>query len=89
MPTLYVKRRLSRALPRGCCVVNVSALLKELILHACELPGLNKTIKRQAHLMHMIIDQLDAIQTVPLQLPNPSDPRALRVARASPETRAS
>jgi hypothetical protein len=50
MPTLYFKRRLSRALPRGCCVVNVSALLKELILHACELPGLNQTIKRQAHL---------------------------------------
>lgn len=28
----------------------------------------------------MIINQLKAIQMVPLQLPNPSDPRALRIA---------
>src|SRR5882724_13082018 len=35
MRTLYLKPRLAGTLPRGCCVVQVSALLKELILHAC------------------------------------------------------
>src|SRR6516225_5208061 len=35
MRTLYLKPRLARGLPRSCCVVNVSPLLKELILHAC------------------------------------------------------
>jgi AraC-like DNA-binding protein/quercetin dioxygenase-like cupin family protein len=80
MRTLYLKPRLARTLPRDCCVVNVSPLLKELILHACTFAALKKTIKRQNHLIDVIIDQLEAIQTIPLQLPNPSDPRALRVA---------
>jgi AraC-like DNA-binding protein len=80
MRTLYLTSRLARVLPRGCCVVNVSPLLKELILHACARASLTKTTKWQSHLIDVIIDQLDAVQMVPLQLPNPSDPRALRVA---------
>src|ERR1700721_4293933 len=35
MRTLYLKPRLAKTLPRDCCVVNVSPLLKELVLHAC------------------------------------------------------
>src|SRR6185437_16723771 len=35
MRTLYLKPRLARSLPRDCCVINVSTLLKELILYAC------------------------------------------------------
>lgn len=80
MRTLYLMPRLARTLPRDCCVVNVSPLLKELILHACTFAALKKTIKWQGHLICVIIDQLQAIPMVPLQLPNPSDPRALRVA---------
>jgi AraC-like DNA-binding protein len=80
MRTLYLRPRLARALPRDCCVVNVSPLLKELILHACSLAALKKSIHWQRHLIDAIVDQLKAIQMVPLQLPNLSDPRALRVA---------
>jgi AraC-like DNA-binding protein len=58
----------------------VSPLLKELILHACSLAALKKSIQWQRHLIDAIVDQLKAIQMVPLQLPNLSDPRALRVA---------
>ena len=82
MRTLYLRLRLARTLPRDCCVVNVSPLLKELILQACNFPALKKTIKLHGHLIHMILDQLEAIQTVPLQLPTPSDPRAIRIAAA-------
>jgi AraC-like DNA-binding protein len=81
MRTLYLKPRLARTLPRGCCVVQVSALLKELILHACTLTALNKTIPWQGHLIQVIVSQLKTIQVVPLQLPNPADPRALRVVK--------
>jgi AraC-like DNA-binding protein len=80
MRTLYLRPRLAKALPRSCCVVNVSALLRELILHACILAALNGKNERQRHLIALILDQLETIQTVSLQLPNPSDPRALRVA---------
>jgi AraC-like DNA-binding protein len=82
MRTLYLKPRLARAMPRDCCVVNVLPLLKELILHACAFSALKKTIPWQRHLIEVIIDQLESIQMVPLQLPNPSDPRALRIAEA-------
>ncbi|MGA8028186.1 MAG: helix-turn-helix transcriptional regulator [Bryobacteraceae bacterium] len=80
MRTLYLKPRLASALPRGCCVVNVPPLLNELILHACKSAGLKKSVPWQHHLIDVILDQLRAIQMVPLQLPNLSDPRALRVA---------
>ena len=81
MRTLYLKPRLSGAMPRACCVVHVSALLKELILHACVLTALDLKIPVQQHLIHVIVNQLEAIRVVPLRLPNPSDPRALRVSR--------
>jgi AraC-like DNA-binding protein len=58
----------------------VPPLLKELILNTCTSGALKRTIKWQGHLICVIIDQLEAIQMVPLQLPSPSDPRALRVA---------
>jgi AraC-like DNA-binding protein/quercetin dioxygenase-like cupin family protein len=80
MRTLYLRPTLAKTMPRGCCVVNVSPLLKELILHACTFTSLNRAVRAQGHLIAVIIHQLEAIPMVPLQLPNPSDPRALRVA---------
>jgi AraC-like DNA-binding protein len=82
MRTLYLRPRLAIALPRNCCVINVSPLLKELILHACSFAALKKSVPWQRHLIDVIIDQLEGIQMIPLQLPNLSDPRALRVAQA-------
>jgi len=80
MRTLYLRPRLARTLPRSCCVVNVPPLLRELILHACALATLNVRKERQRHVIDLIVDHLEAIETVSLQLPNPTDARALRVA---------
>ncbi len=80
MRTLYLKPRLARALPVACCVVNVSPLLRELILYACSFHALKKSVPRQRHLIDLITDQLEAIQMVPLQLPHLSDQRARHVA---------
>lgn len=82
MRTLYLRPRLAKTLPRTCCVVNVSPLLKELILCACTFAGLSRRIERERHLIDLVMDQLRIIQTVSLQLPNPADPGALRVAGA-------
>jgi AraC-like DNA-binding protein len=80
MRTLYLRPRLARSLPRSCCVVNVSPLLRELVIYACALATLNRSTKRQRHVIDLIVDHLETIQTVSLQLPNPTDARALRVA---------
>ena len=80
MRTLYLKAVLAKGLPRDCCVMNVSTLLKELILHACTVHALTKTVKWQAHLVAVILYQLEAAPTIPLQLPHLSDPRLVRIA---------
>jgi AraC-like DNA-binding protein len=80
MRTLYLKPRLAKLLPRDCCVINVSTLLKELILHACTVRTLKKSVKWQMHLVAVILHQLEAVQTIPLQLPHLSDPRLVRIA---------
>jgi AraC-like DNA-binding protein len=80
MRTLYLKSRLARALPRDCSVVNVSPLLRELILHACKLGALRKQARSSEHLIGVILDQLEGVEMIPLQLPHLSDPRGLRVA---------
>jgi AraC-like DNA-binding protein len=80
MRTLYLKPGLAEALPRDCCVINVSNLLKELILHACTVRSLKKSVKWQMHLLAVILHQLEAVQTIPLQLPHLSDPRLVRIA---------
>jgi AraC-like DNA-binding protein/quercetin dioxygenase-like cupin family protein len=80
MRTLYLKPRLAESLPPQCCVVNVSALLKELILQACRCGSLGRLISWQSHLVDVILDQLRTIKVAPLQLSLPEDPRALRVA---------
>lgn len=82
MRTLYLQTGLAKGLPRACCVVNVSPLLKELILRACGSRELSWRIRWQKNLTDVILDQMEAVRTIPLRLPNPTDPRALRVAKA-------
>jgi AraC-like DNA-binding protein len=82
MRTIYLRTRLVRRLPRACCVINVSALLQTLIIHLCGYEKLSRRSRIHAHLIDVLIDQLEAVKTVPLQLPTPCDPRAARVAAA-------
>src|SRR4051812_45126519 len=78
--TLYLAPRLAAALPRACGTVNVSLLLRELILHVSRLGALDRRIPVQARLIGVLLDQLTEMSEVPLQLPLPRDARALRVA---------
>jgi AraC-like DNA-binding protein len=61
--------------------MNVSPLLRELILHACTFPNLRKSAATERRIIEIIVDQMKAVQSIPLQLPSPSDGRAMRVAR--------
>lgn len=80
MRTVYLRTRMARTLPRDCCVVNVSAFFQQLILQLCSYEKLNRRRKMHAHLIDVFLDQLQAVQAIPLQLPTPSDARAARVA---------
>lgn len=80
MRTLYFKPKVIRRMGSECRVVNVSTLLRELIHHACNMPDIDHAIRANARLIAVIVDQIEASQTIPLQLPYPSDSRAVRVA---------
>ena len=80
MRTLYFAPRYVRQLPRSCCVLNISALLKELILFACKTTVWTKEVPHRRHFIGTLLYQLEAASLSPLQLPRPADPRAVRVA---------
>ena len=82
MRTVYLRERMAQCLPRTCCVVNVTPLLQHLIVHLCAHGKLSRRSRIHAHLIDVLIDQLETVQAVPLQLPSPSDARAARVAAA-------
>ncbi|MGB6876543.1 MAG: helix-turn-helix transcriptional regulator [Candidatus Acidiferrales bacterium] len=80
--TLYLKSELRCDLPRKPSVLSVCPFFKELILFACDFEILDQREKAQAHLISVILDQLQQAQTDSFQLPHPSDIRAQRVAGA-------
>ena len=67
------------ALPKERCFVEVSPLLRELIVKA--VTGLD-SCRSDAHrgrLLQLIIDELQPSQAAPLRLPEPADPRIRRI----------
>jgi AraC-like DNA-binding protein len=82
MRTLYFLPRVCRKFSEQCFVMNVSPLLRELILHACTFKRLNKRALAERRIIEMIVDQLKTVNSIPLQLPHPTDTRAMRVVKA-------
>lgn len=82
MRTLYVEAGAAPDLPTEVCVLQVTPLLRELIVTAvaagpsCE-PG-----SPQSRIMSVILDQIGSQPVTSLALPMPSDLRALRVAQS-------
>jgi AraC-like DNA-binding protein len=82
MRTLYFWPSLGRGLPERCIVMQVSPLLRELILHACEQKRLSLKRPAERRLIELIVDKLEVVPAIPLQLPHPRDARAARLAKA-------
>jgi len=76
---LFVKPR-RRTTLRTCSVVNVSPLLRELIVRTNLIGALDSRIPEQRRLAAVILDEFKALETVPLQLPFPRDRRAAEFA---------
>jgi AraC-like DNA-binding protein len=80
MQSLYLAAGVSAALPAECCAVNVSPLLRELMTHIAAPETLTRPPAVRARLLGVLLDQLEVLPTIPMQLPLPRDPRAVRVA---------
>jgi len=76
----------------GCNVVSVSPLIRELFNVCSEQPWDYPPASRSSRLAQVLLEQLEAHEQAPLELPKLSDPRAERVAamlRADPADRRS
>jgi AraC-like DNA-binding protein len=78
--TLFFVAGFAGRMPGRCQAVNVSSLMRELVLHAVRLGMLRRGVPSEARLARVVVDQLETLPTVPLQLPMPQDARARRAA---------
>lgn len=79
MRTLYIDAKLFCGPSDDCCVVSISALLRELILQAVRLPRLYPFGGPEERLLTVILDQLCSVSMAPLELPIPEDEKLHRI----------
>lgn len=79
--TLFLRPGLRNSLPQECCVVDVSPLLRELILRMVELAQSDTADTAAIHMVELILDEIRAVRVLPMHIPMPSDARLLRICR--------
>lgn len=87
MRTLYLAPRLAAMLPAQCQAIEVSPLLRELVLHIVGVGALDTGQADHRRLIGVLVDLLLTTEVLPLSVPMPRDRRALAVAerlRADP-----
>ena len=80
MRTLYFTGATNERLPSECCALDVTPLLRELVLEAVELCPIDEADEAGMRLAEVTIDRIVQAHALPLNLPLPRDPRALRLA---------
>jgi AraC-like DNA-binding protein len=82
MRTLYFPAGMVAQLPDACCALDVAPLLRELVLELVERCPIDGTDMASMRLADAAVDLVAeaAARPLPLQLPLPRDPRAVRLA---------
>ena len=80
--TLYVDTSARAGFSDKCHVVEVSDLLRELILEAITLPIEYDVDGRDGRVMTLLLDEIAAAPSIPLHVPMPQEPRLIRICRA-------
>lgn len=79
MRTLYIQPEIETGLPERCCVVSVTPLLRELILHAVDMPLMYELNGPEERLITVTLDQIRDMNIAPLELPIPKDDRLKKI----------
>lgn len=80
--TLYVDASARPELPQVCRVLEVSSLLRHLIVEATTLPVEYDEEGRDGRVMRLILDEITRTPAAPLAVPMPANPKLLRACRA-------
>lgn len=73
--TLFIDPLARADLPASCQVVQISALLRELIIHAIDLPVSYAPASRSERIYELILDEIRGMDALPYALPLPQSPR--------------
>lgn len=76
--SLYIEPQACAAMPGDCQVLAVSPLMRELLLRAVDAPPCYEAAGHDGLLMAMVLAELAVLPALPLHLPLPRQPAALR-----------
>lgn len=76
---LHLDNDFAYGMPDTCCVISVSTLLREMLVHAATLPREYDLEGADGRMMQVLMDQIRLAPTVPLHLPMPQDTRLRRI----------
>ena len=79
--TLYVAETFGGETPRECTAIDVSDLLRALVIEIARTGTLDEDDSTHRRLAGVLLDQVRCAPRLELQVPMPSDDRALAVAR--------
>ena len=82
MRSVFVQPDDSLDLPAETRAVSVSALLSELIKASVGMQPPHAPDSREERVMRLILDELEILPTLPLNLPQPADPRLRQICAA-------
>lgn len=82
MRALFLRADAARDLPARPAALSVSPLLRELILAACDEPLEWDEHGRGGHLAALMLEEIRRAPHLPIAVPQPRDPRLLRLAAA-------
>jgi len=80
--TVYIRPDASPELPKHCQVVKISPLLRELILASIQVVQPYASDSRDGRLMTLLLDEIALLPSLPLRLPQPTDPDLLTICNA-------
>ena len=78
--TLYIAPQRAAAVAAQVNTLEISPLLRELIVHVLSLGMLDPNVAQHRHLMHVLVDLVASAPSLDLVLPRPKDARAARLA---------
>ncbi len=79
--TLYFDPASLSRLPPRCCVIEVSELLRALVLEVTQFELEYDMAGREGRIVGLILDEIASSPGAPLHVPMPSDPRLARICR--------
>jgi AraC-like DNA-binding protein len=79
--SLYLDDSVGASLPRTCRVIEVTSLLRELIVEATRIPVEYDLGSRDGRVMALIVDEIQAAPSASLHVPMPSHPQLLHICQ--------